>query len=159
MPQQGDPITGSSIHLFGEMVTDMKNAIDGLPPVALNWKPGGEDTNSIAVLAFHSLKSTRQWLCVAVDVPLPERDRDAEFEASFDDPASLIAFVDEMSAECRNLLKNGQGTDWGAMRHHWDDSQNREFPAAWALIHALEHLREHIGHIGLTRQIWTARDA
>jgi hypothetical protein len=27
-------------------------------------------------------------------------------------------------------------------------------PAAWALMHALEHLREHLGHMALTRQLW-----
>jgi len=30
-------------------------------------------------------------------------------------------------------------------------------PAAWALLHALEHLREHVGQMLLTRQLWLAR--
>ena len=30
---------------------------------------------------------------------------------------------------------------------------------AWALIHALEHLREHMGHAQLTRQLWEHREA
>ena len=55
------------------------------------------------------------------------------------------------------MLKAGQGTDWGAIRHHWDPAQDRPIPAAWALIHALEHLREHIGHVGLTRQLWESQ--
>ena len=29
--------------------------------------------------------------------------------------------------------------------------------AAWALIHALVHLREHVGHAELTRQLWDER--
>ena len=32
-----------------------------------------------------------------------------------------------------------------------------EQSAAWALVHALEHLREHSGQIGLTRQVWEQR--
>ena len=27
-------------------------------------------------------------------------------------------------------------------------------PAAWALLHAIEHLREHVGQMQLTRQLW-----
>jgi hypothetical protein len=30
-------------------------------------------------------------------------------------------------------------------------------PASWAVLHAIEHLREHIAHVGLTRQLWEAR--
>jgi hypothetical protein len=29
--------------------------------------------------------------------------------------------------------------------------------AAWALLHALEHLREHEGQLFLTRQLWDQR--
>jgi hypothetical protein len=32
-----------------------------------------------------------------------------------------------------------------------------EVPPAFALIHAIAHLREHVGHIGLTRQLWEQR--
>ena len=31
--------------------------------------------------------------------------------------------------------------------------------AAWALLHALEHLREHVAQASLTRQLWEARSA
>jgi hypothetical protein len=159
MAEQPDPITGSSLHLFGEMTRDMKTAIAGLPPEALNWKPAGEDSNSISALAYHSLMSTRQWLCVAFDQPLPDRDRESEFAAWFPDAASIDAFIGKISDECRTLIKDGRGTDWSGMRRHWSPTEEREFPAAWALLHALEHLREHVGQIGLTRQVWKTRTA
>jgi hypothetical protein len=31
--------------------------------------------------------------------------------------------------------------------------------AGWALLHALEHLREHEGQMFLTRQLWDQRAA
>ena len=33
------------------------------------------------------------------------------------------------------------------------DGADEPVTAAWALLHALEHLREHVGHAQLTRQL------
>ncbi len=32
-----------------------------------------------------------------------------------------------------------------------------EVPAAFALLHALEHLGQHVAHCSLTRQLWESR--
>jgi hypothetical protein len=40
-------------------------------------------------------------------------------------------------------------------RPHPEHAQ--DVPAAWALLHAMEHLREHEGQMSLTRQLWEAR--
>ncbi|MCH7999684.1 MAG: DinB family protein [Chloroflexi bacterium] len=148
-----DPILTSARAVLRGACADIHAAIDGLPTDALNWRPAPEDTNSIAVLAIHSLTSTRHWLCVAVDEPLPSRDRDAEFEATARKPAELLHFVDSATAVCLSLIDKDRVVDWSALRSHWDD----KLFAAWALLHALEHLREHVGQISLTRQLWEQR--
>src|SRR3972149_2702921 len=66
-----DPILTSARDLLRRARDDMRAAIDGLPPDALNWRPAGADTNSIAAMANHALTSARTWLSVAVDAPLP----------------------------------------------------------------------------------------
>jgi hypothetical protein len=149
-----DPITPSASYVLKQSLEELRAAVDGVPAEALNWKPAGEDTNSIAVLATHVLNSTRWWLSVAVGAPLPERDRPSEFRATEDDPGALVRLVDEMSAECRALLENAGDVDWTALR---ESDPGEKVPAAFALLHALEHLGQHVAHCSLTRQVWEAR--
>jgi uncharacterized damage-inducible protein DinB len=154
-----DPILTSARDLLRRARDDMRAAVDGLPADALNWRPAGDDTNSIAVLATHSLTSTREWLSVAVDEPPPERDRDSEFEASARDAGELLALVDGVFEECLSLVDKSRSVDWSALRSQGDPDTDIHLFAAWALLHALEHLREHVGQISLTRQLWEARAA
>ncbi len=151
-----DPLLTSARDILRRAHDDMRAAIDGLPSDALNWRPTPADTNSIAVLAIHSLSSTRHWLSVAVDEPPPSRDRDAEFEATARKPAELLHFVDSATAVCLSLIDKDRVVDWSALR---DPNGGRQLFAAWALLHALEHLREHVGQISLTRQLWEQRES
>jgi uncharacterized damage-inducible protein DinB len=155
-----DIFTATARTILDEAVADMSSAIEGASPEALNWKPGGEDTNSIAVLAVHSMHSTRSWFSVALGLPLPDRDRDSEFLATTPDASSLLGFLASMQDDCRQLLAQGAVEDWSVMREtHARPNADAEkgTPAAWALLHALEHLREHAGQMLLTRQLWNRR--
>ncbi|TMG02593.1 MAG: DUF664 domain-containing protein, partial [Chloroflexi bacterium] len=99
-------------------------------------------------------------LCTALGEALPDRDRDSEFRVAADDPAALLDLFDRMSSECTTLFERGQTADWGAIRRTQtrpDASDAIEVPAAWALLHAIEHLREHLGQMQLTRQLWDAQ--
>jgi hypothetical protein len=154
-----DPVLTSARAVLRTARDDLRAAVDGLPADALNWKPAGDETNSIAVLTSHSLLSARMWLSVAVAAPLPDRDRDAEFDVTAASADELLARAGGLFDECLDLTSKDRSVDWGAVRKHWDAGREFELFAAWALIHALEHLREHIGHIGLTRQIWEQRAA
>src|SRR3972149_6167497 len=115
---------------------DMRAAIDGLPPDALNWRPAGDDTNSIAAMANHAVTSARTWLSVAVDAPLPDRDRPTEFQFEAASATELLAFVDGLFEECLSLIDSSRTVDWAAMRHHWDPGRDIELFPAWALPHA-----------------------
>jgi uncharacterized damage-inducible protein DinB len=156
-----DRITPSAGYVLKQALEELRAAVEGVPAEALNWKPGGEDTNSIAVLATHVMHSTRSWLSVAVGAPLPDRDRDSEFRATEDDPGALLRLVDEMSEECRKLLAEAGEVDWSAMRktHARPGDAPEEVPAAFAVFHALEHLGEHVAHCSLTRQVWEEQGA
>jgi uncharacterized damage-inducible protein DinB len=141
--------------IFRRALRDLETAIEGCPEEGLNWKPGGDGTNSLAALTTHSLASTRSWLSTALGLSLPERDRAAEFRAQAD-PEGLSAYVTMMGTECLALLDHGSPVDWAARREtHTRPVREEEKPtAAWALMHALEHLREHTGQMLLTRQLW-----
>ena len=152
-----DPILTSARDLLRRARDDMRAAIDGLPPDALNWRPAGHDTNSIAAMANHAVTSARTWLSVAVDAPLPARDRPTEFQFTARDAAALLAFTDGLFEDCLSLIGSSRTVDWAALRKHWDPGREIELFPAWALLHALEHLREHLGQMLLTRQLWEAR--
>src|SRR5689334_6835008 len=111
-----DAIIESAHEVFTAAIDDMRSCIEGASPQALNWRPAAEDTNSIAVLAVHSMTSTRSWFAVAVGAPLPERDRASEFRATSSGPEDLIAFLDAMACECTRLLDEASDVDWSAQR-------------------------------------------
>lgn len=159
MSEAPDPLLQAARAILRRLRDDMRAAIEGLPDEAINWVPPGEDTNSIAVLVHHAWHSTRQWLSVTVDAPLPERNRSAEFEISYDSAESLVAMLDDMSEQCLLLISRDRHVDPGAVRNHWDADSDIQFNVAWTLMHALEHLAEHVGHVGLTRQVWETQAA
>jgi DinB family protein len=155
-----DPTVAAARDLLEGSVEGLRRAIEGLPAEALNWRPAGEDTNPIAVLAAHSMGSTRSWLAVAFGAPLPERDRPAEFRTVAGDATELLSHVDGMTSDCRTLL-DGAVFEPGTMRtsHTRSSSGQAEVvTGAWALLHAVEHLSEHSGHAQLTRQLWERRE-
>jgi uncharacterized damage-inducible protein DinB len=145
--------------VVSEDLKDLREGMDGLPGEALDWKPAGADTNSIAVLVTHVLHSTRSWLSVAVGAPLPDRDRESEFRVKSDDPAALSAFMADFSRQILVIIDNAGEVDWSATQktHARPGNAPEQVPASWAVLHAIEHLREHIAHVGLTRQLWEAR--
>jgi hypothetical protein len=154
-----DSLLTSARFVVRQDLADLRSGVDGLPGAALDWKPAGADTNSVAVLVTHVLSSTRWWLSVAVGAPLPARVRDEEFRARAGDTGALLAWLDGMASEIEGVLKAAGDVDWSATRQTLDRPGDgpTEVPAAWALLHATGHLREHVGHVGLTRQLWEAR--
>ena len=92
-----DPTITAAREIIEESIEGIRGAIAGLPADALNWRPAGEGTNPIAVLAVHAMHSTRSWLAVATGGPLPDRDRDAEFRTVVADPRELWETVDRLA--------------------------------------------------------------
>jgi uncharacterized damage-inducible protein DinB len=154
-----DPMVAAARNMLDSCVAGMRPAIEGASADALNWRPAGEETNSIGILAVHAMTSSRTWLNVAVGAPEPERDRDAEFRTQVQDPAELLATFDRLAGECRAALATEAEVDWAAPRtpNRRPGSAPETITAGWTLLHALEHLREHVAHLQLTRQLWDAR--
>lgn len=137
----------------------LRRAVGDLPAEALNWLPANpEDTNSIAVLVTHAAHATRVLLSMAAGLPAPARDRDGEFAAVADGPESLLALIDRLEAECREILDGCADVDWGVMRQRRrDDGSVSEMSALQALLLALIHLHGHSDEAMLTRHLWRAQ--
>lgn len=126
-------------------------ALNGLPPAALDWKPG-PDMNSISVLIFHLTGAERYWIGdVAAQEP-SNRDRDSEFRVHDVGLNVLKERLNNNLTYARNVLNKLALEDLEQTRISTSDGQT--YTVGWALIHALEHATLHLGHIQITRQMW-----
>lgn len=147
------------MHLFCEayldrlqrLHDDILQAIEGLPPAALDWIPG-PDMNSIAVLVVHTVGAERYWVGDVVARDPSGRDREAEFRVLGLDTATLKQRLDDTLAHTRGVLEGLTPQDLPVVCISPRDG--REYTVAWALSHALEHTAMHAGHIQITRQLW-----
>ena len=158
-----DPTIWAAREIVGDSLVELRSAVDGCTADELNRRPAGDDTNGLAVLVTHALHSTRAWLSLATGADLPPRDRPAEFRVVAEDPATFMEWFDETAAECRVLLEvDGPFEPARTGIPSWrydesDDGEHEPVTAAWALLHALAHLQEHVGHAQLTRQVINGR--
>ena len=150
-----DPTIAAARDILADSLEGLRSTLDGCTAEELNRRPAGADSNGLAVLATHALASTRSWLSLAVGASVPDRDRHQEFLAVVEDPAAFMAGVDEVVAACRSLLETDEPFEPGRVgTAPWRTYRSDDpVTAAWALLHALEHLREHVGHAQLTRQL------
>ena len=151
-----DPTIAAARELLDDAIDELRKALDGCSADELNHRPAGDETNGLAVLATHAVHSTRAWLSLAVGAPLPVRDRPAEFAVVVEDPVAFLSGFDELAASCRAVLATDRSFDpalVGTAPWRPGELANAPVTAAWALIHAIAHLREHVGHAQLTRQV------
>ena len=139
------------LHLLQDCHNGILQALDGLPPEALDWVPG-QDMNSISVLVFHTTGSVRFWIGDIVAQESSNRDRDAEFSVRGVDVEVLKKRLADNLEYAKPVLEQISLQDLETKRVR--PSDGREFTVTYGLIHALEHAREHLGQIQLTRQLW-----
>ena len=157
-----DPTIVAAREILGELVDELRTAVGGCSADELNRRPAGEDTNGLAVLATHALASTRSWLSLATGAEPPPRDRPAEFRVVVHDTGEFMAWFEATAAESRAILDTDQRWDpakTGVPTWRYDESDTGEHDpvsSGWALLHALNHLAEHVGHAQLTRQVLAA---
>jgi hypothetical protein len=127
----------------------LRDEIAGLDSAALNWMPG-PDTSSIAVIVIHSLGAEAEMLRNLLDIPT-NRVRDEEFAARRHQPDELEKLIAEAEADWRELAPRlGERELRRAIPR-----PNKPEPQTglhW-LVRNYGHMREHIGQIGLTRQL------
>lgn len=139
------------INLLQERHNDILEALEGLPPAALDWIPG-PDMNSISVLVFHLTGAERYWIGDVAAQDPTERDRDAEFRVHDVEMDVLKKRLADNLEYARNTLNKFRIQDLETMRVSARDG--RPFTVAWTLLHALEHNTLHLGQIQITRQLW-----
>ena len=131
---------------------DIKSALNGLPPEALDWVPG-PDMNSLTVLVVHTTGAERYWIGEMAGGDPVDRVRADEFKADALDGCTLIKRLDDTLAHSQRTLESLTLEDLMIVRPHGD----HEYRAAWSVLHALDHTAVHVGHIQMVRQLWDQR--
>lgn len=138
------------------MHRSLEKAIAGLPDGALDWSPGLE-MNSLGVLMAHTLGATRFWIGDVAGGDPSGRVREAEFMTAGVSAAELIAHSHEALTHSQSVLSRLLLADLNAIRKV--PGSDREVTGAWAILHALDHMALHVGHMEITRQLWDAYQA
>jgi Protein of unknown function (DUF664) len=156
------PTHAATLAIVKESFAMLRDSIDGLPDEALGWVPF-EGTNSIAVLVVHSVGATRFFLKAGTgDVGSLLTYRQTERADAFKTIGATVAgLCDQMAAfevEAARIVANGADAHL-LVAVAWPDVRP-PIPArtgAGSLIHAVGHLREHVGQAQLVRELWLNR--
>jgi uncharacterized damage-inducible protein DinB len=128
----------------------MRDLVDRLGDEAVNRRPFGANTNTVAALVIHCCGVGEFWLgCVGLGRP-SDRDRDAEFTATAT-VADLHAVIDASEAQLVadiRALDAGEGS--GVDRAPADPLEDDDHSDAALVLHVLEELYQHLGHMDLT---------
>ena len=153
-----DPFLAAARTTFRQQQRAFETVIDGLPVEALDWQPA-PGANSLAVLVTHAWGSAQAWVLRAAGREI-ERDRAAEFRAK-GDPAALRTLLAEGWARIEGALGAIDLAALGQVRigPSTRPSSDEVYTGAGCVLHAVEHVQEHLGQAYLTRQLWDARRA
>ena len=153
-----DPFVEAARVTFAKSADALIEGVSGRSAEHLNWSPPWGETNSMAAIATHAFGSARSWFACAMGAELPDRDRDAEFRTVVGSPEEFVAGLVAVRAECELYLTPAEPTvPWRELRPthaRLSSTAADEETGSWAMIHALEHVREHVGQLWLTDELY-----
>jgi uncharacterized damage-inducible protein DinB len=141
---------------FHELHAEIEQALAALDAEALDWKPG-TDMNSVSVLVTH-LSGAERFLIGDVVMRDPSsRNREAEFRVEGRSKEDLLHRLSATEAYIKEAFEKLRLSDLETGRTH--PRYSDQVSVAWALLHALEHTANHLGHVELTVQLWQQKTA
>lgn len=138
----------------------LKEILSGLPDEAMSYVPV-PDGNSLAVLTAHALSATKfLYACgsgkASSFLEYRNGERASSFEVKDGTVASLTAAIDAGLADFAQILSLGSEENLGHIVS-WPNEEGAPVrTGALCLVHGAAHLREHVGHAELTRDLWLA---
>lgn len=156
------PTFAAAASVARELFAEFAKLVASLPAEALDWRPL-PGANSLAILVAHVATSTPFWFAVAAGVrddlsTYRRGERAAAFATEGVAPAALLARLQQAAEDVARLAALGDHASLGELVA-WqdDDGSGPRLTRAEALFRAVSHLREHLGHAELTRDLWEAR--
>ena len=160
---------GTYRRIFDALFADLYKLLDGLPDAALLWKPFATSpwegpSSELGRIVAHAASSTyyllrraeycmgrREWAAVDGD------EGREEFGPANHEVAYLRARVERTQAYVHEFLDALSPADLDTSRTN--PKGTRTFTARHDIMHAFDHLSQHIGHGQLTRQLWAIQAA
>ena len=135
------------------LLTQAEERVKGLPKQAFNWRPLERDTNSLAVIVTHMCGVADFWVYQGLSGEDVGRVRDNEFKAVVEREDELLALTARSKARVRTALEGCPSDSLGEIiKLPGRDPCTRR----WAILHTMDELAQHLGHLELTRQLWEA---
>lgn len=139
---------------FHGLHEEIRNDLNSLPLEALDWNPG-QEMNSVSVIITHLTGAERFLIGDVVMQEPSNRNRDAEFLVKGLTKEDLLRRLNETDAYIIGALDRLTMEDLSTERLH--PRRGDQVKVSWALLHALEHVATHLGHINITTQLWHQR--
>ena len=152
-----DTMAQTYIDKLDQLREKIKVAIQDMSREELTWTPPAADTNSPYVLASHIAGAEREWIHQMVGGHEVSRDRDTEFLATGDDPALLVEMLEQNGATSREVISKLTIADMAQPRTRPARLGGTPITLHYCLMHMVEHMAEHVGHIELTKQMYAKR--
>ncbi|HLY65032.1 MAG TPA: DinB family protein [Chloroflexota bacterium] len=129
----------------------VRDNLAGLDSAGLNWRPGA-DTNSVACLVEHIVNTEERNLARALEsVSAPQNPG---FPTRSYDLAELHGLLERADRMLRDLAGRAATVSLSRVVEH---PHRGPSSALVLLIETVGHVKEHVGHLELTRQLYLQR--
>ena len=150
----------AALNVTQQSLEMLSAAIDGLPPEALAWTPA-PNTNSMAVLVRHSLSALPFFFACSTGnlgsiAEYRRTDRAEAFKVLGGTSEELKTLIAGAMPQLQRLLEDGTQASLDAIVEWPAEDPTFRRTGLEALINIVGHLREHVGHTQLMRDIWLA---
>jgi hypothetical protein len=152
-----DPVTAAAVDMLRRNSEELRATVAGLSVEQLN-QPPVKDSSSLAILVEHSVSGTIALVDAAVTGQMDRARymgeiRPAAFATNSADEKLLHTSLDRLDALVKRLEQNPPTDGYAGHVQYQPPVDGPPRTRVWSLIHAIEHLREHVGHAQITRQI------
>ncbi len=127
--------------------------LEALPEDGLNWPLQMPETNTMYASVFHAAQSAEYWLTVYVGQGARERDRPSEFRAA-GDLGSLRECWQRCLDTAEAVVSKLDATAYDEEREVNLGGRQQRDTVRGCLLHILEHVNIHVGHVQLAHQLW-----
>lgn len=146
-------ITGVFAHSLTTSIERIITCLDGLDADGINWRPPAPDTNSLYVLAFHTMCNAEQTVLVVLNGEDIPRDRDAEFTVVGESAEWIHQRWADLKPRLEAVINNLTAEDLDKNYEH----ARRGTISGWKALNIVTiHANEHAGHAELTRDLLKA---
>lgn len=149
----------AALAITRQSIEMMRAALRGLPDEAMEWAPAA-GMSTPTVLAAHTCSSLRFFMALGCGrvsslAEYREGPRAESFRVRGWTPARAVAELDRLEQDIAALLEGATLSDLETIVS-WPEDPSMTMTGAEALFRSVGHLREHVGHLHVMRDLWYA---